>query len=129
MFWDIRILPVPEVPGPTSVAELAEKMKSMQYMIKVSERLPTSYIPQLTSPTRMPPREPVLEQTQHVEMMALDYELLVMVKQLDLAAVEDVHTTSTSCEEMVASEESTCQVVEDMLLGDSSADGPRESSQ
>ena len=38
MFWDIRILPVPEVPGPTSVAELTEKMKSMQYMIKVSER-------------------------------------------------------------------------------------------
>ena len=67
---------------------------------------PIPPIPQLKPPTQIPPQEPVLEQTQQAEVMALYPELFVGVKQLDLDALEEVHTTSTSREEMVTAEES-----------------------
>ena len=55
--------------------------------------------------------------------------ILDVVKQLDLAAVEEVETSGTSWEEMVAAEEPNCQAVEDMLLGDSNEDAPSAASQ
>ena len=79
--------------------------------------------PQPTPPT---PPAPVLGPT---EMMALGSDILDVVKQLDLAAVEEVETSGTSWEEMMAAEEPNCQLVKDMRLGDSSKDSPSAASQ
>ena len=88
---------------------------------------PVTPAPQPTPPTPQPtPPAPVLGPT---EMMVLDSDILDVVKQLDLAAVEEVETSGTSWEEMVAAEEPNCQAVEDMLLGDSNEDAPSAASQ
>ena len=88
---------------------------------------PVTPAPQPTPPTPQPtPPAPVLGPT---EMMFLGSDILDVVKQLDLAAVEEVEISGTSWEEMVAAEEPNCQAVEDMLLGDSSEDAPSAASQ
>ena len=88
---------------------------------------PVTPAPQPTPPTPQPtPPVPVLGPT---EMMVLGSDILDVVKQLDLAAVEEVETSGTSWEEMVAAEEPNCQAVEYMLLGDSNEDAPSAASQ
>ena len=153
MFRDIREQPASDVTAPPSVAQLAEQMKAMQEMIAALSKQqspqaaplappmsqpaplaapmpppapltpqPVTPAPQPTPPTPQPtPPAPVLGPT---EMMVLGSDILDVVKQLDLAAVEEVETSGTSWEEMVAAEEPNCQAVEDMLLGDSNEDAP-----
>ena len=88
---------------------------------------PVTPAPQPTPPTPQPtPPAPVLGPT---EMMALGSDILDVVKQLDLAAVEELETSGTSWEEMMAAKNPNCQLVEDMLLGDSSKDSPSVASQ
>ena len=156
MLRDTRELQAADVTAEPSVAQLAEQMKAMQEMIAALAKQqtpqaaplvpPTSYLaplaapmpapltpqpvtpaPQPTPPRPQPtPPAPVLGPT---EMMALGSDILDVVKQLDLAAVEELETSGTSWEEMMAAEEPNCQLVEDMLLGDSSKDSPSAASQ
>ena len=149
MFRDTRELPAADVTAEPAVAQLAEQMWAMQEMIAHCRssrhhrphhlRRPrlnshhwqpyatTSTIDTPTSNTSTPtPPAPVLGPT---EMMVLGSDILDVVKQLDPAAVEEVETSGTSWEEMVAAEEPNCQAVEDMLLGDSNEDAPSAASQ
>ena len=139
MFRDTRELPAADVTAEPSVAQLAEQMKAMQDMIAALSKQQTPQAAPLAPPTSQPtplavpmpppapltpqpvtpapqptpptPPVPVLGPT---EMMVLGSDILDVVKQLDLAAVEEVETSGTSWEEMVAAEEPNCQAVEDM---------------
>ena len=154
MFRDIREQPASDVTAPPSVAQLADQMKAMQGVIAALSKQQTPQAAPLAPPTSQPtplaapmpppapltpqpvtpapqptlptPPVPVLGPT---EMMVLGSDILDVVKQLDLAAVEEVETLGTSWEEMVAAEEPNCQAVEDMLLGDSNEDAPSAASQ
>ena len=153
MFRDTRELPAADVTAEPSVAQLAEQMKAMQDMIAALSKQQTPQAAPLAPPTSQPtplaapmpppapltpqpatpapqPTPPTPQPTPPVpEMMVLGSDILDVVKQLDLAAVEEVETSGTSWEEMVAAEEPNCQAVEDMLLGDSNEDAPSAASQ
>ena len=118
MFRDTRELPAADVTAEPSVAQLAEQMKAMQEMIAALSKQQTPQAAPLAPPTSQPtplaapmpppapltpqpvtpapqptPPVPVLGPT---EMMVLGSDILDVVKQLDLAAVEEVETSGTS---------------------------------